>query len=94
MSISNIEATKYFDEVRSYFGPQTQPGRSIDLVVQSGRNWENQIGSGELFHIVNQALLAFADQKKEWSLASFEFTLKDASEFLVDFMKQVSSFLR
>lgn len=23
MSIDNIQATKYFDEVRAYFGPQT-----------------------------------------------------------------------
>lgn len=126
MSISNIEATLYFDEVRSYFGPQTHPGKAIELIIKSerqgdggafigifdgnnsdakplvlmlnrtatGRNWENQIGSGETFHIVNKALLAFAHQKEVWRSSNYDFTLEDASVFLVDFMKRVSSFLR
>jgi hypothetical protein len=37
MSISNIQATKFFDEMRAHFGHQTRIGTSIALVIQSGQ---------------------------------------------------------
>ncbi len=37
MSISNIQATKFFDEVRTYFAPQAQAGKPINLVVAAGK---------------------------------------------------------
>ena len=126
MSINHIEATKFFDEVRAYFGRQTEAGKVVDLIIKagvkpdgigliayfdgnnskakplilmmsktsSGRNWENQLGSGAGFKIVNQALLAFSDKKKTWTSSKYDFTLDDASNFLTNFMKQVSSYLR
>ena len=126
MSISHIEATKFFDEVRAHFGSQARPGKAIELVIQSqirsdgsiligyfdgnnlnakplflminengsGRNWANQIGSGIVFNIVNQALLAFDDQKKEWISNNHNFSREDSLSFLINFMKQVSSYLR
>lgn len=126
MSINHIEATKFFDEVRAYFGHQTQTGKTIDLVIRSQRrsdgailvvyfddnnpkakplilminktgtgiNWENQIGSGVIFHVVNEALLAFTYKKQEWISNNYGFTSKDSTHFLINFMKQVSSYLR
>lgn len=126
MSISHIEATKFFDEVRAHFGSQARPGKAIELVIQSqirsdgsiligyfdgnnlnakplflmlnetgsGRNWTNQIGSGVVFDITNKALLAFDNQKKEWISNNYNFSIKDVLSFLINFMKQVSSFLR
>lgn len=126
MSINHIEATKFFDEVRAHFAPQTQAGKAIELVIRSqmrsdgsiligyfdgnnlnakplflmlnetgsGRNWTNQIGSGVIFNITNKALLAFDDQKKQWISNNFNFSIEDALNFLISFMKQVSSYLR
>lgn len=37
MTINNIQATKFFDEVRTYFGTQAHTGKAIELVAQAGR---------------------------------------------------------
>ncbi len=126
MSISHIETTKFFDEVRAHFGRQTQAGKPVELILKAGIkpdgiafiaytdgnnskakpfvlminktatgvNWENQIGSGAVFKVVNQALLAFSDKKKVWTTNNHDFTFDDAVNFLINFMKQVSSYLR
>lgn len=127
MSINNIQATKYFDEVRSYFGSQAQLGQSIDLVIKAvqrpdgavfigifdghnpsavpvalmlnllgtGRRWTNELSTtGEVYNVVNAALVAFDKQKERWKNENIDFQLKDAIDFLVGFMRQVSDFLR
>ncbi len=126
MPINHIEATKFFDEVRAYFGRQTQAGKAVDLVIRSqkrsdgailigyfdgnnskakplilminetatGINWENQIGSGVVFRVVNEALIAFDDQKKEWISNKYNYSVADSVNILINFMKQVSSYLR
>ncbi len=126
MSINHIEATKFFDEVRAYFGRQAKTGKAIDLIIRAHRrsdgailigyfdgnnpkakqlaimlnltgtgiNWENQVGSGVVFKIVNEALLAFDDQKKEWVSNKYNYSATDSVNFLMNFMKQVSSYLR
>lgn len=126
MGISNLQATKYFDEVRGYFARQTRAGVRVEIEVRwgrregnalyislfdrnnsnarplelmsnpvgSGRNWENQVGSGVVFDVVNEALKAFAEKKNEWSAANYKFTPDEAVEFLVKRMQEVSLFLR
>lgn len=127
MSIDNIQATKFYDEVRAYFGRQTQTGISIELVIDvgrradgatfigifdgnnpdavpmvlmlntlgTGRRWSNELSTnGEAFNVVNSALMAFDKQKEEWKNQNMDFHLKDAVDFLVKFMKQVSDLLR
>lgn len=127
MSIDNIQATKFYDEVRAYFGPQTQVGVAINLVIDvgrradgaifigifdgnnaevipmvlmlntlgTGRRWSNELSANEeAFNVVNSALVAFDKQKEEWKNKNIDFQLKDATDFLVEFMKQVSDFLR
>lgn len=126
MSINNIQATKFYDEVRAYFAPQSQKSIAVELVIDAGRRtdgaifigifdgknpgaipmvlmvntvgtgrrWSNEASiNGEVFHVVNSALLAFDKQKEQWKNNNVDFQLKDATDFLVNFMKQVSDFL-
>ena len=127
MSIDNIQATKFYDEVRTHFGLQSKKGVAINLVIDVGRNndgvpfigifdannadaipmvlmsnpvgtgrrWSNELSSnGEAFNLVNVALIAFDKKKEEWKNKNIDFQLKDATDFLVDFMQKVSDFLR
>lgn len=127
MSISNLQATKYFDEIYAYFGTQTSAGKSVDLYIDvgrdnygtpfigvfdgnnsnsiplvlminktgTGRNWSNELSDAkETFHIVNSALMAFKEQKQKWNEENKDFSLNDTTDFLVEFMRTISSFLR
>lgn len=127
MSIDNIQATKYFDEVYSYFGQQAKNRQSCKLLVgvgtntygttfigvfdennpaaipitlmvpitDSGLRWSNETSPGTaVYAIVNLALLDFDNQKQEWRNKNFNFTLKEATDFLVKFMQRVSAYLR
>ena len=125
MGISNLQATKYFDEVRVYFARQTRPGVRVEIEVRSGRrgralyialfdgnnfdaqplelmlsptgsgrNWQNQVGSGVVFDVVNEALKAFAVRKSQWLGANYNFAPDEAAAFLVKRVQEVSLFLR
>lgn len=126
MSIDNIQATKYFDEVYSYFGLQAKNRQKckplvgvgtkadggtfigvfdennpaaipITLMVPttgSGLRWSNETSPGTaVYAIVNLALLDFDTQKEEWKNKNFNFTRKEAADFLVKFMQRVSVYL-
>ena len=80
-----------------YFDGNNSKAKPLVIMVNmtgTGINWENQIGSGVVFNIVNQALLALDDQKKEWSSIKYDFNAVDSVSFLINFMKQVSAYLR
>lgn len=125
MGISNLQATKYFDEVRGYFARQTRPGVSVEIEVRSGRRgrslyialfdgnnvdarplelmvnesgtgrrWENQVGSGVVFDVVNYALMAFAEKDAKRRAANNNFSTEEAIDFLVKRMQEVALFLR
>lgn len=81
----------------AYFDGNNPNAKPLILMMSktvSGRDWENQIGSGMIFYVVNEALLAFSFKKKEWIANKYDFTSNDAINFLINFMKQVSSYLR
>ena len=80
-----------------YFDGNNSKAKPLVIMVNmtgTGINWENQIGSGVVFKIVNEALLTFDDQKKEWSSIKYDFNAVDSVSFLINFMKQVSAYLR
>ena len=81
----------------SLFDRNNSNARPLELMsnpVGSGRNWENQVGSGVVFDVVNEVLKAFAEKKNEWRAANYKFTPEEAVEFLVKRMQEVSLFLR
>lgn len=127
MSIDNIQATKFYEEARAYFGPQAQAGVAIELVIDvgrradgatfigifdgnnadaapmvlmvntlgTGRRWSNELSAnGDAFNVVNSALVAFNKKKEEWKSNNIDFQLRDATDFLLEFMRRVSDFLR
>ncbi len=80
-----------------YFDANNPHARPLLLMMNktgTGVNWENLIGSGVIFQVVNQALLAFSRQKEEWPLKKYNFTTNEVLDFLINFMRQVSSYLR
>ena len=125
MGISNLQATKYFDEVRGYFARQTRPGVRVEIEVRwgrrgvlyillfidgnnadarpwelmvnesgTGRRWENQVGSGVVFDVVNYALREFAEKDAKRRAANNNFSSEEAIDFLVKRMQEVALFLR
>lgn len=46
MSINNIQATKFYDEVRAYFGSQTLAGKGIQLTIKAGKRTDGAIFIG------------------------------------------------
>lgn len=128
MTLNNIQATQFFDELRAFLAQQTAPGVPIELIfaigdpktnnnipyigvfdrnnpeakplillsnrIGSGRRWTNELSPKSMaYTVVNLALISFDNKKEEWRAQNFDFQFKDAADFLLRFMREVSSFL-
>lgn len=128
MSINNIQATQFFDELRAQMANQTKSNIPTELIfaigdpktnnnipyigvfdrnnpkakplvlltnrLGTGRRWTNELSPLSKAHpVINFALIAFENKKEEWRNQNFDFEFKDAADFLLQFMRQVSSYL-